>query len=154
MVTKVDPFLIPIPRGLLANPETREYFEYLNRFLHDLWVRTGGGEDAISENETDTDSIVGEIRKNSALNNRLLKRVDNIESQLDFDSINSRIAQLNRKVTRLITELLEEVKKLQPDKEAQSHQIAAIEQINKELRLMNARIEEAFETKIVEEDIN
>jgi hypothetical protein len=51
MVTKVDPFLIPIPAKLLADRETRNYFEYMNRFLHDLWQRTGGGSDTVDDNQ-------------------------------------------------------------------------------------------------------
>ena len=53
MVTQVDPFIIPIPRSLLSNPETRHYFEYLNRFLHDLWLRTGGGDDSIASSDVE-----------------------------------------------------------------------------------------------------
>jgi len=48
-VANVDPFIVPIPPKLLADPELRDYFNYLNRFLHDLWVRTGGGTDLINE---------------------------------------------------------------------------------------------------------
>jgi len=48
-MTQVDPFVIPIPKALLADPEVRFYHEYLNKFLHDLWIRTGGGNDAISD---------------------------------------------------------------------------------------------------------
>ena len=48
MATKVDPFVIPIPRGLNQDPETRRYFEYLNRWAHDMWVRSGAATDAVS----------------------------------------------------------------------------------------------------------
>lgn len=51
MVTRVDPFLIPIPRKILEDRESRVYFEYLNRFLHDLWTRTGGGNDDVAESQ-------------------------------------------------------------------------------------------------------
>lgn len=47
-MTQVDPFVHPIPRPLQQDPAVRNYFEYMNRFLHDLWVRTGGGDDAIT----------------------------------------------------------------------------------------------------------
>lgn len=50
-MAKVDPFVAPIPRKFLNDPELRPFFEYLNRFLHDLFIRTGGGEDVIEENE-------------------------------------------------------------------------------------------------------
>lgn len=48
MAIKVDPFVIPIPPSLNKEPETRKYFEYLNRWAHDMWVRSGGGTDTIS----------------------------------------------------------------------------------------------------------
>ena len=51
MVTQVDPFLIPTPKSLTQDKETRIYFEYLNRFLHDLWIRTGGGSDTVGDNQ-------------------------------------------------------------------------------------------------------
>ena len=49
MVTQVDPFVIPIPAGLNKDPETRKYFEYLNRWAHDMWVRSGAGDDKLAE---------------------------------------------------------------------------------------------------------
>ncbi len=48
MATQVDPFVIPIPRSLTQDPETRKYFEYLNRWAHDMWVRSGAGDDKLS----------------------------------------------------------------------------------------------------------
>jgi len=47
-MTQVDPRLYPIPRDLQKDPEVRKYFEDLERFLHDLWFRTGGGDDEIA----------------------------------------------------------------------------------------------------------
>lgn len=49
MATKVDPFVIPIPMALNKDPEVRRYFEYLNRWAHDMWVRSGAGDDKLSE---------------------------------------------------------------------------------------------------------
>ena len=43
----VDPRLNQIPRELQDTFDKRIYFEELERFLHDLWVRTGGGNDAV-----------------------------------------------------------------------------------------------------------
>ena len=48
-MAQVDPFLLPIPKALLRDAETRAYFEYMSRFLHDLWVRSGAGDDFISD---------------------------------------------------------------------------------------------------------
>ena len=46
-MAKVDPFIIPIPRKLLSDPELAGYFIYLNRWAHDIWVRTGAGSDDV-----------------------------------------------------------------------------------------------------------
>jgi len=65
MVTQVDPFLIPVPKSLLQDKETRNYFEYMNRFLHDLWQRTGGGTDTVDDNQLSEafNSSTAEIKK-------------------------------------------------------------------------------------------
>lgn len=52
MVQKVDPFIHPIPKSLLNNPDTRSFFEYLTRWCHDMWRRTGGGDDLIADTGT------------------------------------------------------------------------------------------------------
>tara|TARA_R110000824_G_scaffold76487_8_gene193738 strand:+ start:88 stop:378 length:291 start_codon:yes stop_codon:yes gene_type:complete len=54
MVTQVDPFLIPIPKSLVQDKETRAYFEYMNRFLHDMWVRSGGSSDDLANVSSNT----------------------------------------------------------------------------------------------------
>lgn len=51
---KVDPFLIPLPHALARDTETRAWFQYLQRWLHDMWLRTGGGDDSISALESST----------------------------------------------------------------------------------------------------
>ena len=48
MATKVDPFVYPIPPELLKDKETRVFFEYLVRWSHDMWVRSGAGSDDLS----------------------------------------------------------------------------------------------------------
>lgn len=56
---EVDPFMHPIPAELSQDQETRQYFEYLNRHLHDLWVRSGGGDDYI--NNLDVSALYGKV---------------------------------------------------------------------------------------------
>lgn len=48
----VDPRLQQIPKELQDTFNKRVYFEELERFLHDLWVRTGGGDDEIAAQST------------------------------------------------------------------------------------------------------
>ncbi len=50
-MANVDPFVAQIPRKFLEDPELRPFFEYLNRFLHDMFIRTGGGEDVIENSQ-------------------------------------------------------------------------------------------------------
>jgi hypothetical protein len=48
LTNKVDPFVAPIPRPWAEDPEVEPFARYLNRFLHDIWIRTGGGTDIIN----------------------------------------------------------------------------------------------------------
>lgn len=48
MSTRVDPFIQPIPEQFRRDRELRSYFEYLHRVIHDLRLRTGGGDDQVS----------------------------------------------------------------------------------------------------------
>jgi len=54
MATRVDPFVIPIPAALSKDADTRKYFEYLNRWAHDMWVRSGAGDDTLAIANSDT----------------------------------------------------------------------------------------------------
>lgn len=45
----VDPFQQPIPPALQQDPEVRSYFEFLAKFNHDMWLRSGGGIGVIPE---------------------------------------------------------------------------------------------------------
>ena len=47
----VDPFLHDIPSQFLEDRETRNFFEYLVRWAHDMWIRTGGGDDIVADNQ-------------------------------------------------------------------------------------------------------
>ena len=47
-MTQVDPFIIQIPRELQDTREKRAFFEYLVRWCHDIWLRTGGSSDTIA----------------------------------------------------------------------------------------------------------
>ena len=46
-MTQVDPFIHPIPPKIQNDPELRPFFEYFVRWAHDMWVRSGGGNDLI-----------------------------------------------------------------------------------------------------------
>jgi hypothetical protein len=54
-MAQVDPFIIPLPKKLAADPEVGPYFVYQGKFLHDLWKRTGAGADLVGDAVTDAD---------------------------------------------------------------------------------------------------
>jgi len=151
-LAKVDPFVIQWPQKWMQDNEIRPVIEYLNRFLHDLFIRTGGGDDlieAIGDNlaaEADTSRLFATI-------NKLEKRVKDLEESNDTEVLRSKIAKLNQKVNKLIAELLTAVQALAPDKEQESEKVVLLANIRDEIALLNARIEEAFETELDGEDI-
>ena len=49
MAVNVDPFIHPIPKKILSDPDLRPFFEYFVRWAHDMWRRTGGGDDEVSD---------------------------------------------------------------------------------------------------------
>jgi len=49
MAIPVDPFQQPIPAAFQKDPEARSYFEFLAKWCHDMWVRSGGGTGVIPE---------------------------------------------------------------------------------------------------------
>lgn len=62
----VDPFIQPIPEKWRNDPELRAYIEYLHRFLHDLWQRTGGANDTIESSELDLTDLRTDVDDNTA----------------------------------------------------------------------------------------
>jgi predicted nucleic acid-binding Zn-ribbon protein len=152
-MTAVDPRLSQIPRELQDTFDKRVYFEELERFLHDLWIRTGGGNDAIESITEEETGASAETARISSRLTRLEARLDDMETNDGYNDLNVRVTRLTRKVNKLISELLEAVNSLKPDPEQESEKIIVSEQVLKELMLLNLRIEEAFETKIVESDV-
>lgn len=51
-MANVDPYVIKIPQAFLSDPEVARWFEYDNRWKHDMWIRSGGGSDAVEEGES------------------------------------------------------------------------------------------------------
>lgn len=71
-MVKVDPFIAPIPRKILNDPELRPFFEYFVRWAHDIWIRSGGGDDAITSTQnrdiydsTAFTAAINELQKDS-----------------------------------------------------------------------------------------
>jgi hypothetical protein len=74
-MAKVDPFVIQWPRLWLQDPQIEPVIRYLNRFLHDLWVRTGGSVDTITNIEQ---------LEEGALSAESLDRIDTLEQIEDL----------------------------------------------------------------------
>jgi len=92
------------------------------------------------DNSVDTTTT----RQVLALSARLEKRVSALEDR-DFDGLNAKIARLNRLLEKLLTELLTELKAGRAN-ELADKSLAMQSVIASELKLLNARTEEAFET--------
>lgn len=46
-MAQVDPFVINIPKKIVDDPELFPFFDYFVRWAHDMWVRTGAGDDDV-----------------------------------------------------------------------------------------------------------
>lgn len=141
-----------IPDKILNDKELRNFFVYQQEYLFKLWLRTGGGEDAIDTitNETTAESgTTARLRANFA---ELQDRVQCLEDRSTESTTLRRIATLNKRIDDLIDTLIEEIRALRNDERDKQVVLALCDQIN-ELRLQNAILEEAFETGIVMRDV-
>jgi hypothetical protein len=61
-MAQVDPFVVPIPKKLLEDPETRHFFEYFVRWAHDMAEYVGVDDDTIgnvsSESNRKADTLL------------------------------------------------------------------------------------------------
>jgi len=74
MVVKVNPPpQLRIPKKFLSDPELRSFFEQQQEIIWKLWLRTGGGEDAVAATEDDVTSSSSRVARNSARINSLEK---------------------------------------------------------------------------------
>ncbi len=99
-----------------------------------------------------SDGFASEVNIQNALIARLTSRVDDLEVSNDTDVLNSKIANVGAKVTRLIDELIAEVRLLR-DVELENKALSVQQAIRAEMELLNARVEEAFETDINGDDL-
>lgn len=78
-MAKVDPFVIKWPSQWLSDREIEPVIRYLNRFLHDLWLRSGGGEDLVDNTQQEVTSSSSRISRNAAKINALEKVAFDVE---------------------------------------------------------------------------
>jgi len=85
---------------------------------------------------------------------RLAARVDALQTSPASDVLLPQLARTNRTLTMLIDELITAMATTLPDKDQQTKILSSQQAIRQELRLMNERIEEAYQTQITINDIN
>ena len=123
---------------------TLRFAQYLERVGRDITNTT--------VEETQIISNASEIAQQSAIIKSLRDRIEDLESTNDQDILNSKIAWLAANMNTLINDLIEAVNALNSqaiDQESLEKQ----EQSLAQLRLLNERVQEAFETSIEIEDI-
>ena len=74
-MAKVDPFVVRWPNVWIQDPQIRPVVQYLDRFLHDLWIRSGGGTDTVTSIEQPEEG---------ALSTEALERIDSLEQIEDL----------------------------------------------------------------------
>ena len=93
------------------------------------------------------------IAKQQQQVNDLGDRLDDVEVDLSARPRTPDIFRVNQRIDELIDELTEQLKKLNVGSEAQQQTVCLQVETLKQMRLLNARTEEAFNTKINEGDI-
>jgi len=63
------PPMVKMPRKISGDKELEPYFRHLERFFLQMWKRSGGGQDSISELQNKTEQSFG------AMSQYLLKRI-------------------------------------------------------------------------------
>lgn len=76
-MSQVDPYIVQIPQAFAKDPEVRRWYEYTNRFLHDLWQCTTSGTGVPTVPNSDLSS------SNLHTINYLMGRVYELESKLE-----------------------------------------------------------------------
>ena len=110
----VDPRLQRIPKQLLEDRNVRIYFEELERFLHDLWVRTGGGNDIVEDNQSLSFNAIQSDLSNVKIELDNIKRTSNAQvvaslslriDQIESSMRHNNIAYLMQKIDELEAQL-------------------------------------------------
>jgi hypothetical protein len=98
-MANVDPYVVPIPRQITdpitgaPSDEFLAWLRYDNRWKHDIWVRTGAGDDSVDETQlgelydpgiqtSNADELISELEVNAEMIavNELAERVEELEN--------------------------------------------------------------------------
>jgi len=100
-MANVDPFIVAWPQKWVTDPEISPVVTYLNRFLHDLWLRTGGGDDILDA--TASELALLEKQVSVAEYHQLADDVDrllNYNANQEYEELRGEIDSLTRGVGR------------------------------------------------------
>lgn len=101
-MAKLDPFVIQWPPKWMADNEIRPVIEYLNIFLHDIFLRTGGGDDLIDGSDQSVTSVFGLVSRLNSLTSEAEKKLEDIEQlTVSLNSGFSRLDELNKRLDDL-----------------------------------------------------
>lgn len=153
-MAEVDPFIQPIPKQFQNDRELRAWTEYLHRFLHDIWIRTGGGDDEIENIQEEESSAEGEVSRIQALVDRLTKRVTDLEKLNDYAQINARITATNKRIDEVIEALLNKLDELKEDPVVAAKTLDALQETVRQLKLANIRLEIVSDSSLPTEEPN
>lgn len=88
-MSKVNPPpVLRIPQEILNNQNTRSYFEQINKILFQLWMRTGGGSDAISEITITSGDSDSKATQALSLVSEVIQYIQNAESTSAINEAN------------------------------------------------------------------
>ena len=139
-MNKVNPpTQLVLPRKIQEDKELKKAFDDRDYILFQMWKRVGGGEDYIDSSQMQIEIIDDNIDVIEDDIEVIEEVIATLPTQEDIDDINARIDQL----IELLTAELQESNII-----AKQNGIKSLEQ----LRLLNNRFEEAFETKLTEAD--
>ena len=155
------PFL-KIPPEFLKDRVVRAFFEQQNTVIFQLWNKLGGNTDPITDLVDQSEQVVingaTAVRPAQLFSHQV--QIDNANDRIDANDIAlstvikvADLAKVNQRVDELIDELVEQLSQLNSGSEAQRDLISLQAKSLKQIVLLNARIEEAFDTKIEEIDI-
>ena len=122
---------------------TLRFSEYLENVAIDV--------NTVTSEDIQIVSSAAELSIQNALITRLADRLEDLENTKDNEVFNSRIAAINARVTQLIDDLIDEIKKL-GNTDLANKSLALQEKTFAELELLNTRAEEAWYTGINMED--
>lgn len=100
MSVNVDPFVIPIPQKWLTDPDLAPTVQYLWRFLYDMWLRSGGGNDALSNLE---DSALYDVGIKGAEIAEITKQIEElrIQSEIIISSVSAMHDSLSKQIAAI-----------------------------------------------------